>query len=161
MIQAVETDYDLKWAKRLESRTIYVKWSTTHGDLHGGNIMLDDTNRPALIDFNDIGQRPAVFDWITLELSLIFNIKGPAKETAWPTLQQCENWADLDSFVEGSPFEGFVRTCRAKALLTCTGERELWVVAYAYLLRQFRYDDTDKERLKALIDGVWLRLQVL
>lgn len=153
--------FGLGWAAALEERRVGTKSGVTHGDLHGGNVLVDGEDRTALIDFNDIERRPAVFDWISLEFSLLFNIDGPARGGEWPTIEQCENWADVDAFVECSPFEAFVRDCRANALKVCTGERELCAVAYAYLLRQFRYDDTDKSRLVALIEGINKRLQVV
>ncbi len=153
--------FGLEWAETLEERRVGTKRGVTHGDLHGGNVLVDREDRTALIDFNDIERRPAVFDWISLELSLLFNIDGPARGGEWPTIEQCKNWADVDAFVKHSPFEAFVRNCRENALRVCTGERELCAVAYAYLLRQFRYDDTDKDRLKTLIECVHGRLQVL
>ncbi|MGI9361962.1 MAG: phosphotransferase [Parasphingorhabdus sp.] len=153
--------FGLEWAESLEKRYIGTKRGVTHGDLHGGNVLVDGEDRTALIDFNDIERRPAVFDWISLELSLLFNIDGPARGGEWPTIEQCRNWAHIDAFVEQSPFEDFVRNCREHAMRVCTGERELCAVAYAYLLRQFRYVDTNKDRLKALIEGVHEGLQVL
>lgn len=158
---AIIGSFGLDWAAALEERRVGTKNGITHGDLHGGNVLVDGEDRTALIDFNDIERRPAVFDWISLELSLLFNIDGPAREGEWPSTEQCANWADVDAFADGSPFEAFVKECRANASKVCTGERELCAVAYAYLLRQFRYDDTDKERLRVLIEGVNQRLQVL
>lgn len=157
----VIAEFGLDWADALESRSVQTKNSLTHGDLHGGNVLVDAENKPALIDFNDIESRPAVFDWISLEFSLLFNVDGPAKGSGWPTIDQCGEWIDLDAFVDSCPFEDFVRSCRENALKVCTGERELCAVAYAYLIRQLWYDDTNKDQLKALIQCVRQRLQVL
>jgi CheY-like chemotaxis protein len=147
-------DYGLGWVSDLESRELQVRWCGTHGDFHGGNVLVTQDDRPTFIDYGDIAEGPPSFDWVTLELSMIFHKDGPARESAWPTLDQCRSWGDLDAFLQDCPFPNFVRGCRDNAHACGAGEREVAAAAYSYLIRQLRYSDTDKERALALLDGV-------
>ena len=47
----------------------------------------------------------------------------------------------------------FIRTCREWAEEIAAGRREIAACAYTYLLRQLKYDDTNKARILALLEG--------
>lgn len=146
--------YSLGWVSNLEKLKVQSRWCPTHGDLHGGNVLVDGEARPQFIDYNDIREGPPSFDWVTLELSLIFALKGPARKTEWPSRADCAAWGDATAFSSNGPFRHFVEACRASAMAVAPGKREVAASAYAYVLRQLKYEDTDKEIAVALLNAI-------
>ncbi|CAH2900319.1 MAG: hypothetical protein PCALPYG88_4252 [uncultured Paraburkholderia sp.] len=145
--------YSLDWADRFEQRPVQTKWRCIHGDLHGGNILVNrEQQTVALIDYGDVGEGPAILDPLTLEFSFLFH-PDVTLGAQWPTVKQAENWFDLDLYVSGSPIEEIVRFCRAWAVSVATGPREIAAVVYAYCLRQLKYADTNKDVALALLRG--------
>ena len=65
-------EFDLDWIEGFENRHIQAYWACSHGDLHGGNILVSPDS-VALIDYADVRDGPASLDPITLELSLLFH----------------------------------------------------------------------------------------
>ena len=151
---ALIDEYKLNDLAAILPRKVQCRECVTHGDLHGFNILVDDQNRPTVIDLGDFGERPAPFDWLTLELSLIFHMQAPARDTEWPTIEQCKSWGDIDKYTEGCPFADFVGKCRELSTRSEAGPRETAACAIAYLVRQLRYEDTDKARALALLEGI-------
>jgi CheY-like chemotaxis protein len=151
--------FGLDWLADFETRQIQTRWCCTHGDLHGENVLLDNEGNAVIIDYGDVGGATASLDPVTLELSLLFHPKGPLRDSAkglggWPSEAQARNWGKIDIYVAGCTLEPFVRACRAWALRVAAGQREVAATAYAYLLRQLKYDDTNKELAMALLEGV-------
>jgi CheY-like chemotaxis protein len=145
--------YAINWANAFESVHVQTRWASIHGDLHGSNILIAGNGAAVLIDYGDIGDGPTSLDPITLELSLLFhphriNLGG------WPSLDQARNWGSLDAYLEGCPAAEFVRECRQWANRVSAGNREIAASAYGYLLRQLKYEDTNKELVLALLEGV-------
>jgi hypothetical protein len=68
-LKELAATYSLNWVTEFEQRTVQVRWCTIHGDLHGGNILVDQHGIPMIIDYGDIGEGSAPFDPITLEFS--------------------------------------------------------------------------------------------
>ena len=60
----------------------------------------------------------------------------------------------MDAYVKDCPYAQFVNLCRGWALQAAAGNREVAASAYAYLVRQLKYGDTDKGRVLALLEGV-------
>ena len=145
--------FDLDWVRAFEARAMQARLACCHGDLHGSNIFVSPAGAQ-LIDYGDVGTGAASLDPVTLELSLFFHPDAPRKDSAWPSLEQASNWGDLSAYLATCPFPEFVRECRAWALRAGAGKREVAVSAYSYLLRQLKYEDTDKARALALLDGV-------
>ncbi len=92
-------------------------------------------------------------------MSLLFHLNGPLRGAgegfgAWPTAEQATIWGNIDAYVVGCPAEAFVRACRAWAHRSAAGQREIAATAYSYLVRQLKYDDTNKELALALLAGV-------
>lgn len=150
--------FQLSWASEFEARQIQTRWCCVHGDLHGENMLVAQDCSSVIIDYGEVGEGAASLDPVTLELSLLFHPRGPFRRGsgigAWPTLDQAQEWGSLDRYVRGSPAEAFVRECRAWALRLAAGRRELAATAYSYLVRQLKYDDTDKELALRLLVGV-------
>lgn len=157
--QELVEKFDLGWVADFEARQIQTRWCCTHGDLHGENVLLDTQGAAVVIDYGDVGEATASLDPLTLELSLLFHPKGPFRPpsngfSAWPTETQAKNWGDLETYVEGCQRAPFVQACRNWALEVAAGRREIAATAYAYLLRQLKYEDTNKELVIALLAGV-------
>lgn len=147
--------FNLDWIADFEARDIQARWACCHGDLHGCNVLVSQA-QVALIDYGDVDRGPASLDPVTLELSLLFHPDSPDRTGLWPSADQARRWGDLDAYLEDCPFPEFVRECRNWALRVAAGNREVAVSAYSYLARQLKYDDTDKDRTLALLDGVRL-----
>lgn len=132
-----------------EARCIDMKTSICHGDLHGENLLVTHDGRPVLIDFGDLGVNVAPCDPVTLELSIVFHKGGPARGSAWARTASWDSWADLDSFASSSPYEAFIRECRAWAMELDTID-SVNGMAYAHAIRQFKYDDVDPHIARAV-----------
>lgn len=152
-LDQVRERFNLDWIADFEVREIQAKWACCHGDLHGCNVLVSQTD-VALIDYGDVGDGPASLDPVTLELSLLFHPDAPDRAGAWPSADQARRWGDLDAYLEDCPYPEFVRQCRNWALRVAAGNREVAVSAYIYLTRQLKYEDTDKDRALALLEGV-------
>ena len=149
----VREAFGLDWIQEFENRDIQARWGCSHGDLHGFNILVSPAG-VALIDYGDVRDGPASLDPVTLELSLLFHPDAPDGARAWPSAEQARNWGNLEAYLEDCPFPCFVQECRDWALRVGAGAREVAASAYSYLVRQLKYDDTDKDLALALLDGV-------
>lgn len=145
--------YDLDWITDFENRQVQLRWCPIHGDMHGANVLVDAAGVPILIDYGDMGPGPAALDWVTLELSTIFHVDGCARNSGWPDATACEHWADVDEFTRNCPASEYVKACREAAEASGVGPREIAVCAYAYVLRQLAYDDTDKDTALLLLEA--------
>ncbi len=57
--------------------------STLHGDLHLGNILIGHKQAPFLIDFEQARSGHTLFDWASLETSLLTALVAPAFGESW------------------------------------------------------------------------------
>jgi CheY-like chemotaxis protein len=146
--------HSILWINDFESKQIQTRWCSVHGDLHGGNVLSTKKGDCVLIDYGDVGDGPACLDAITLELSTLFHPKHPLRGTGWPTAEQSNNWADLHKYLGGCPAVNFITACREWALSVAAGRREVAAGAYAYLVRQLKYADTDKDLALALLNAL-------
>ncbi|MFT6188978.1 MAG: CheY-like chemotaxis protein [Oleispira sp.] len=148
-------DYELSWAIDFERNMLHSKKSIVHGDLHGENILVDvDSNKGTLIDYGDIFYGSPVMDPLTLECSFLFHPDGLDGQSGsgWPSLEQLSSWADIESYVLGSPIENEIRFCRAWIDEAKMGNRELAACLYSYSLRQLKYAQTNKEFALSLLN---------
>lgn len=125
-----------------------------HGDLHGENMLCNGANPPMIIDYRDLGISLAARDPITLELSPIFHPSGVKLLKDWPTTEQAKSWTDLSKYLKDCPYPDFVRACRNWAYDWGPGNPALFATAYSCLVRQFKYDDTNKNLAAAMIESI-------
>ena len=119
--------------------------SCQHGDLHGFNVLCNESGGAVVIDFGNVGPAPICIDPIILELSVLFHTDSPFRSNLWPTNEQAEAWFDLEEYLVGCPVPEFVRKCREWANET-GGPTDLPPVVYAEAVRQLKYTDTNHER---------------
>jgi hypothetical protein len=104
-----------------------------------------------LIDFGDAGHPFASVDPVTLELSTIFHLQAARLPPGWPSEALLGQWGTLDAYAADCAFPDFIRACCQWALAVAGSPQEVSAVAYAYALRQLKYDDTNKAFARALI----------
>ncbi|MXZ01060.1 response regulator [Candidatus Poribacteria bacterium] len=116
-----------------------------HGDLHGFNVLCNESGGAVVIDFGNVGFAPACLDPVVLELSILFHRDSPFRKSSWPTIEQTEAWFDIDEYVRDCPCPNFVKKCREWAIET-GGTLDLPLVVFSHALRQLKYPNTDHER---------------
>ncbi len=151
----IREKFPVPWADQFETRSIQARWCQSHGDLHGKNILIADDGRCVVIDYGDVGFRPASLDPITYELSFLFHPDGSLRTSGWPTLSQALHWGDLDLYLADCPIETVIQNLRHWTISVAAGKREIAASAYSYLLRQYKYPDNDPQLINALLDGVF------
>lgn len=155
----IAEQFGLSWTTDFEARQVQVRWCCVHGDLHGENVLVAQDGTAVIIDYGEVGEGTASLDPVTLELSLLFHPKGPLRGSGrgfgpWPTAAQARRWGDIDQYVEGCSAAPFISVCRDWANRIAAGRREIAASAYGYLMRQLKYDDTNKDLALALLEGV-------
>jgi hypothetical protein len=135
----------------IEARTVRAGQCSQHGDLHCANVVFAGGDQPMLIDFGDAGASFSAIDPVTLELSTVFHSQHATLQGGWPTEEAMMQWPLPDRFTAGCTFAPFIMACREWALADAGSQEEVVAVAYAYAMRQLKYDDTDKVLARALI----------
>jgi hypothetical protein len=141
---------ELKLAE-FEETSVLIQICVQHGDLHGDNVLLNAQDQPILIDYGDVGDHHAAIDPITLELSFIFHPNSHFQQLKWPTCEQVSHWCDLTSYLPDSPISRFISTCRNWAYDVAPGNRSFYAMAYCHLIRQFKYNNTDKAIARTML----------
>ena len=119
--------------------------SCQHGDLHGFNVLCNESGTAVVIDFGNVGPAPTCIDPIILELSVLFHRDSPFRSISWPTKEQAGAWFDLEEYLRGCPVPEFIRKCREWAS-EIGGPTELPPIVYTEAVRQLKYEDTNRER---------------
>lgn len=138
-----------------DSIRVQARTCVQHADLHGLNVLVAEGDRIVLIDWGEARKAPASLDPVTLEMSVLFHPDSPFRDGEWPSLEQAENWHDLDAYLVDCPLPLFVRACREWAVdaSVSAGFREIAAVVGSYSLRQTKYDGANVERALALFRG--------
>ena len=118
--------------------------SFQHGDLHGFNVLCNESGTPIVIDFGNVGLGPSCIDPVVLELSVLFHRDSPFRSISWPTEEQAEAWFDLEEYLRGCPVPEFIKECRQWAIET-GGPNDLPPIVYTEAVRQLKYEDTNRE----------------
>tara|TARA_R110002049_G_scaffold148242_2_gene311165 strand:+ start:23094 stop:24461 length:1368 start_codon:yes stop_codon:yes gene_type:complete len=145
--------FGLDWVAEIERIYFYSRSSTVHGDLHPGNIFVSEDESASLIDFSDIKHAPSVLDPLALELSIFTHPETRHKLEWLPDLESL-NWSNLDSYLLGCPFEGFIRACRNWSFSVAGGDKDVYACAYGFLLKQLKYEDVDKDLVLKLLFSI-------
>lgn len=140
--------------QEFEKKRVSIRLCTLHRDLHGLNVLVDTEGRPLPIDYGEVGKGPGSLDPLTLELSLIFHPAGREIIGDWPSVDRAKNWSDISNYVQDCPVAEYISKCRTWAAEDGAGNREIFAAAYAYAMRQLKYEDTDHAIAVALITSV-------
>jgi len=144
--------------QRLEQTNVRVSRCSQHRDLHGLNVLLKNRGEPLLIDFGAVGPAPACIDPLILELSLLFHPACRDVCGAWPTVDQTKKWDDLDVFTGGCPFPAYIRACRKWAFEIEAGDKAVFATAYAFSVRQLKFDGINHELAIAVAEAANRRI---
>jgi CheY-like chemotaxis protein len=136
-----------------ESRQVNTRRGPQHGDLHGQNVMVSGGQDVVLIDYGDVRRSQASLDFVVLELSLLFHPENVLRRWSWPSVEQAGMWDNVEVFAEGAEGADYVKACREAAMARAAGPREVYALAYAYALRQFKYEDTNKDLAAAIMQA--------
>ena len=135
----------------IEAKIVRAGQCCQHGDLHCANVVFDNNGRAMLIDFGDAGRSFSTVDPVTLELSTIFHMQRTRLPQGWPTEAAMSQWWATGDYTQGCAFGPFITACRDWANGEAASPEEVFAVAYGYVMRQLKYDDTDKALAQALI----------
>lgn len=159
--QALELDrnFNLGDLRDIENVRIQASISCIHGDLHCGNVLVKGTGEAVIIDFGDAGEGFTALDPIALELSLIFH--PDAKKTGLRNhfLEHLDDWPDVDKFSSNGSFKTMIVSCRDWAYDVAGGDLSVLASAYAYILRQLKYDTVPHEITQKLLVKVVERIR--
>lgn len=88
----------------LLDRVIQGTICTIHGDLHLGNILLGPGDSPVLIDFGHARAGHTLFDWATLEISLLHDLVMPRVGESWADARRVlARLVGLPPYAPGAP----------------------------------------------------------
>lgn len=115
-----------------------------HGDLHPGNILIDN-GRAVLIDFDSETFAAGALDPITMLISTLVHPDSPIRGAAWPDPAHIASTFATQEFGRGHPcadwfggVQDWIQECQ-------TSEREYWALVLAYAGRQLRYRDVKED----------------
>lgn len=143
--------YDIEEIRGIESIQISASTSCIHGDLHGGNILVNQAGTPVLIDFGDVGPGYSGLDPITLEMSLIFHPDCVSSGVSQEIRASLERWPIIDEYCQDNPFSNVVKYCRDWAYDISGDDRSVLAAGYAFAIRQLKYDTVNSDETIALI----------
>jgi hypothetical protein len=146
-------EFKLNSLSAFEQRKVQTRWCCVHGDLHGGNVLVNAAGAPVMIDYGDVKEGPAAIDPVTLELSILFHPDKPTL-SGWPSSAEAQAWGNITTYVGKYQFGDFIRACRVWAEKVGVGPREIAACAFGYVLRQLKYSDTDKLLATSLLEGI-------
>ncbi|UGB27214.1 hypothetical protein LPC10_06435 [Methylorubrum sp. B1-46] len=145
--------YDLDFEK-VERLSVSYRSSCAHGDLHGGNVLVDGRLQPVMIDFGDVDHQSSCIDPITLELSCIYHPDGARIFAANNLKKLLPIWLNRDEYESRHPFPHFVKTCRDWAYDVAGGDTAFNACSYAYVLRQLKFSTVEPELTIGLLRGI-------
>ncbi|MDR6294713.1 response regulator [Pantoea dispersa] len=148
------TQYDIEVIKDIEDVFVNISESCIHGDLHGGNILVDQTGTPILIDFGDVGLKYTGLDPITLEMSLIFHPDCVASEISHEIRPFINNWPNIDRYCQDNPFREVIKYCRDWAYDISGDDKSVLAAGYAFAVRQLKYDTISADETIFLVKRI-------
>jgi CheY-like chemotaxis protein len=131
--------------------------SCIHGDLHGGNILVDRAAKPILIDFGEVGEGATALDPVSLDLSIFFHPDAVELGLRAKAEEALLHWRDPAIYQERHPFPKFAKACREWAYDIAGGDRAVDAAAYTYLVRQLKFDSVDHAPTLALLANITVR----
>lgn len=122
------------------SLTATIRVGVRHGDLHPGNVLIDN-DQAVLIDFDSTTFAAGALDPVTMLISTLVHPDSPIRGAAWPDASEISARFATSDFGRGHECEAWFRGVFAWVEECRTSERELWALVLAYAARQLRYND--------------------
>lgn len=157
--QKIITKHALERLLELEEKNVEISEACIHGDLHGGNILVNGDHVPVLIDFGDVGAGYTCLDPITLELSFIFHPDARVNGLAAQLESSSDNWLDLNVYGKGSPLYPVIKYCREWAYDVAPHDESVLSMAYLFVLKQLKYETVPADVLIKILSGILERLE--
>lgn len=132
--------FDIEDLRGVESVRLQASVSCIHGDLHCGNVLVKSTGEAVVIDFGDAGPGFTALDPIAFELSLIFHPDAQKLGLRDSLISNLEAWPNVDSFAASGDLKPIITACRDWTHDVGGGDLAVLAAAYAYALRQLKYD---------------------
>lgn len=134
------------------SLTVTTHVGPRHGDLHPGNVLIDN-GQAVLIDFDSEAFAAGALDPITMLISTLVHPASPIRGAAWPVVSEIESAFATGDFGQGHPCEPWFRGVHDWISECRTSEREYWALVLAYAGRQVRYSDVlaDRETVNRVV----------
>lgn len=137
--------FDINNLRSVESHCLQASMSCIHGDLHCGNVLVKSSGEAVVIDFGNSGQGFTALDPIALELSLVFHPDSEKYNLRDSLINKLEVWAEIDKFTADCAFKPMISACRDWAYDVGGGDLIVLAAAYAYTLRQLKYETVPHE----------------
>jgi CheY-like chemotaxis protein len=147
--EAIKTTHGLE-VDDIEAMTVDVRVGCVHGDLHGGNVLIADPPDAVIIDFGDVSETSLCLDPVTLELCAVFHPAGAAKGLIADLSSYFAAWPDVDA-LPATDFGAYLRACREWSYDVGHDDLSVLATAYAYAVRQLRFDAVDKAQTLQLV----------
>ncbi len=149
----LKNTYELSWLNDIQELSVSVKWGRTHGDMHGGNVLIANDYAPLIIDFGDLAERATSLDPCSILLSPFFH-----RDTAERALDILPP-EDLIKSIEqlscdvGSPLGSFFNQIVEWITEECSNsERCIYASLLVFVLKQLSYPDTNKDLARSIIE---------
>ncbi|EOD9097904.1 TPA: phosphotransferase [Pseudomonas aeruginosa] len=156
---AIKSKFSLGWIDEIEDLTVSVRWGRTHGDLHGGNILVSRELSPVLIDFGDVSEGALPLDVSTLLLSHFFHPETADELIASIGINEIIAAVNKLEFpTEWSLGEAMNFIIQWLKDHSSDSERTIFASIYSYTLRQLKFDDTNKELALGILEVCRTRL---
>jgi CheY-like chemotaxis protein len=111
-----------------------------HGDLHPGNILIDN-DQAVLIDFDSTTFAGGALDPITMLISTLVHPESPIRGASWPDESEIDLHFATSEFGQGHACEPWFRGVCEWVDECSSSPREQWALVLAYAGRQLRYAD--------------------
>ena len=152
--EKIIAEHELEQLRALDERVVSISASCIHGDLHGGNVLVNSKDQPLMIDFGDVGAGYTCLDPITLELSMLFHPDARASGLSNSLEDSVGDWLNLGIYSANSPAAPIVQFCREWAYDVGPHDDSVLIIAYLFTLRQFKYETVPKDTLTSLLNGL-------
>jgi hypothetical protein len=151
------TEHELDFSQ-VESRAVRYEEACIHGDMHGGNVLVDSEGKALLIDYGDVRRGCASLDPVALELSLLFHPFAIELGLSKAVLDAIDYRDDPDAYISRHPFPKFAGACLEWAYDVSGGDHAVRATEYAYVLRQLKFGGIQVDRHKKLLTAIASKL---
>lgn len=153
-LKQISERYELSFLEGIELIEINTYASCIHGDLHGGNILVNNALEPVLIDFGDVGPSYTCLDPITMEMSLLFHPDAISLGLSTDLHKVVEQWPQVEGYAQGSTLKAAITACRNWAYDVGGDDNAVLAAGYCFALRQLKYDSVDSAVTMNLLKGI-------